>query len=35
MACKLEVLNLASEWLYAAGTQATGAYTFVRVCKFR
>lgn len=35
MACKLEALTLSSEWLAAAGTQAPGSWTFVRVCKFR
>ena len=35
MACKLEVLNLSSEWLAAAGTSAPGSWSFVRVCKFR
>lgn len=35
MACKLEALTLSSEWLAAAGNQAPGSWTFVRVCKFR
>jgi hypothetical protein len=35
MACKLEALNLSSEWLAAAGNQAPGSWTFVRICKFR
>jgi len=35
MACKLEALNMSSEWLAAAGNQAPGAWSFVRICKFR
>ena len=35
MACKLEALTLSSEWLAAAGTQAPGSWSFVRVCKFK
>jgi len=34
MACKLEALTRASEWLAADGHQAPGSWTFVRVCKF-
>lgn len=35
MACKLEVVNLVSDWLVEAGAARPGAYSLVRVCKFR
>lgn len=35
MACKLEVLNLVSDWLVAAESARPSAYTLVRVCKWR
>ncbi len=35
MACKLDVVNMVSDWLIAAGTATPGAYGLVRICKFR
>jgi len=35
MACKLEVVNLVSDWLVAADSARPSAYSLVRLCKFR
>jgi hypothetical protein len=35
MACKLDVTNMVSDWLIAAGSASANAYSLVRICKFR
>jgi hypothetical protein len=35
MACKLDVVNMVSDWLVAAGNATHSAYSLVRICKFR
>ena len=35
MACKLEVINLVSDWLVASGTARPTAQSLVRICKWR